>query len=115
MVRLKKEAENNHVIGNSFYRRRIHLIEQLKQILKRLKMKTKGYGLHTFRHTFGSNLVMAGVDLPTVARLMGHANIAMAMRYSHLAPSHLNRAVQTLEIFYSTSEENSGSVLPFAK
>src|SRR5208337_5003651 len=32
---------------------------------------------HDCRHTFASRLVMAGVDLPTVASLMGHLNIQM--------------------------------------
>jgi Phage integrase family len=34
---------------------------------------------------------MAGVDLRTVAELMGHSGIQMTMRYAHLAPQH-NRA-----------------------
>jgi site-specific recombinase XerD len=35
---------------------------------------------------------MAGVDLRTVAELMGHSSIQMSMHYAHLAPQH-NRAV----------------------
>jgi hypothetical protein len=31
---------------------------------------------------------MAGVDLRTVAELMGHKTIQMTMRYAHLAPAH---------------------------
>ncbi|QXE87367.1 site-specific integrase [Geomonas nitrogeniifigens] len=51
---------------------------------------------HTLRHTFASHLVMAGVDIPTVSRLMGHKSITMTMRYSHLAPNHLSNAVNAL-------------------
>lgn len=51
---------------------------------------------HTLRHTFASHLVMAGVDIPTVSRLMGHKSITMTMRYSHLAPNHLSKAVDAL-------------------
>jgi site-specific recombinase XerD len=52
--------------------------------------------VHSLRHTFASHLVMNGVDLPTVQKLMGHANINTTMIYSHLAPEHLNNAVNKL-------------------
>lgn len=51
---------------------------------------------HVFRHTFISRLVMAGVDLRTTAELAGHKQIAMTMRYAHLAPSHKINAVEML-------------------
>jgi integrase len=43
---------------------------------------------HTFRHTFASHLVMAGVPIFTVQRLLGHAQIDTTMIYAHLAPEH---------------------------
>jgi integrase len=52
--------------------------------------------LHTHRHTFASHLVMQGVDLPTVQKLMGHADIQTTMIYAHLAPDHLADAVNKL-------------------
>ena len=36
---------------------------------------------------------MVGVDIRTVAQLMGHATIQMAMLYAHLAPEHTQDAV----------------------
>jgi len=53
--------------------------------------------LHTLRHTFASHLVMNGVDLPTVKKLMGHSDIQTTMIYAHLAPDHLEGAVDKLE------------------
>jgi integrase len=45
----------------------------------------------------GSRLVMAGVDIRTVAELLGHKTLAMTMRYAHLAPDHQRAAVERLE------------------
>ena len=39
---------------------------------------------------------MAGVDLRTVAELMGHKSIQMTMRYAHLAPAHKMAAIEKL-------------------
>ena len=36
------------------------------------------------RHTFASNLVMAGVDIQAVQVLLGHKRIEMTMLYAHL-------------------------------
>jgi integrase len=60
------------------------------------KAGLKDYTWHCNRHTFASRLVMAGVDLRTVAQLMGHSTIQMTMRYSHLAPEHTQTAVERL-------------------
>ena len=39
---------------------------------------------------------MKGVDLRTVAKLMGHRDIRVTMRYAHLAPDHLQAAVDVM-------------------
>jgi len=40
---------------------------------------------------------MAGVDLRTVAELMGHKTLQTVMRYAHLAPEHNANAVAKLD------------------
>jgi site-specific recombinase XerD len=51
---------------------------------------------HVLRHTYISRLVMAGVDLRTVAELAGHKTLSMTMRYAHLAPEHKQDAMRKL-------------------
>jgi integrase len=51
---------------------------------------------HDARHTFASHLVQKGASLRAVADLLGHTSMAMVMRYSHLAPSHLANTIELL-------------------
>jgi site-specific recombinase XerD len=60
------------------------------------KANLTGIGWHTLRHTFASQLVMAGVDLATVAKLLGHSSITTTMIYSHLSPDHVRGAIDKL-------------------
>jgi integrase len=55
------------------------------------------FRFHDLRHTFASWLIMGGVDFRTVQELLGHKDIRMTMRYSHLAPDHMRGAVTILD------------------
>lgn len=47
---------------------------------------------HRFRHTFGADMARAGIALPALQQLMGHAQIRTTMRYVQLAPEDVWRA-----------------------
>ncbi len=51
---------------------------------------------HILRHTFASRLVMAGVDIRTVQKFLGHSSIKMTERYAHLSPEHGKAAIEKL-------------------
>jgi site-specific recombinase XerD len=46
---------------------------------------------HRFRHTFGSDMVRAGMSLPALQQLMGHAQIHTTLLYVQLAPQDVWR------------------------
>lgn len=50
--------------------------------------------IHDLRHSAASFMINSGVDLFAVGRVLGHANHASTMRYSHLAHDTLLAAVE---------------------
>jgi integrase len=65
-----------------------------------------GVTFHTLRHTFASWLVMAGVDLWTVAQLLGHSGIKLVEQtYGHLSPNHKRLAMDRLGTSYNLGLE----------
>ena len=55
---------------------------------------------------------MNGVDLATVAELLGHSTTTMTERYSHLSPDHKTRAVKTLDFAYQTESKTESLLRP---
>lgn len=55
----------------------------------RAKAGVPGGHPHALRHTFGTALAEAGVDLAVMQALLGHAHIDTTARYVHLAPAHV--------------------------
>lgn len=87
------------------------------QVCKRLGFI---FRLYDFRHTFGSRMAMAGVDLMTLRELMGHSSITTTQRYCHPTPEHKREAVEKLRKFneahFSASRaDKSAKVLRLAK
>jgi site-specific recombinase XerD len=49
---------------------------------------------HRFRHSFGAEMVRAGISLPALMKLMGHANIQTTMLYVELSQSDVREEFQ---------------------
>jgi integrase len=67
------------------------------------------FRLYDLRHTYASRAVMAGVDLPTLAALLGHTSVQMTMRYVHPAEDHKREATAKIERFKTASAINLAS------
>jgi integrase len=52
---------------------------------------------HSLRHSCASTLVNAGIEIPVIARVLGHKTLAMTMRYSHVNDKSVNDAIAVLD------------------
>ncbi len=52
------------------------------------KTGIEDFHMHDLRHTAASYLLMAGVDLRTLAEILGHNTMQMVPRYTHLLDDH---------------------------
>ena len=57
------------------------------------KAGIQGSCWHSLRHTSASRRVMAGVDLFSVSKVLGHRDIKTTMRYAHLSTDHLRETI----------------------
>ena len=65
---------------------------------KRRASIRRGHGIHTLRHSFATHLMEAGVDLPTLQRLLGHTSLATTAKYLHVTSKHLRGVSSPLEL-----------------
>jgi integrase len=99
LVEIKQEQPpgTKHVFlnsrGNPWNRCNLSLLMQRLRKRAGLPKEVKLYGL---RHQFGTQAIMNGVDIKTLAELMGHTSTRMTEHYLHLAGqrAHLASAMQ---------------------
>jgi integrase len=61
----------------------------------------ENFHFHDLRHTFASNMLLSGASLKDVKEMMGHSDISMTDRYSHLTLSHLLQKQSQLAEHYN--------------
>ena len=84
-------GKSDYVFGRSEGERMTSIATAWAGLVSRAKIDD--FRFHDCRHHFASRLVQGGTDLNVVRELLGHSEIKMTLRYSHLAPENLREAV----------------------
>lgn len=70
------------------------------------------FRLYDLRHTFATRVVQSGMDLPTLAGILGHSKLNMVLRYAHPTPEHKRRAITRLEQYITEARLQSHDATP---
>jgi len=69
-----------------------------------INSKVCPFRIYDLRHTWATRAAEAGMDMPTLAALLGHSKLNMVMRYAHPQEKHQADAVKRLEAFNAAKE-----------
>ena len=75
----------------------VSLAQKLFTTAKRRAGVTKAGGIHSLRHGFATHALEAGVDLPTLGRMLGHTSVNTTMRYLHTTTKRVSAQVSPLD------------------
>lgn len=88
--------------------------QQFKKVVQRAGLPygrddAQGVTFHTLRHTFASHAVMRGVDLYTVAQLLGDSLKTVEETYAHLSKDHKRAAIAKVAAAFQFPSDSADS------
>ena len=87
--------------GNFYYRKSV--AQSLKRYYERIGVENRG--VHTYRHTFGTNLCKNGVPIQVASSLLGHSDINVTAKYYvSVGMDEKRKAVELLKNGHSSTE-----------
>lgn len=68
----------------------------LAQLLKQINFPKTNVTSHTFRHSYATHLLEAGVDIRNVQHFLGHTDIKTTVKYLHMTSCGQEKAIETI-------------------
>lgn len=109
---LKKylKAENPHIwLFNGKQPDSKYSVRGLSWVMRENLKKTtitKDVNLHSLRHSYATHLLEDGLNIVTIQKLLGHADITTTMIYLHVAQCEYIKPHSPLDSLYPQSSEN---------
>jgi integrase/recombinase XerD len=70
----------------------------LRRVLRELPQIKKPVRVHTFRHSYATHLLEAGVNIRLVQQFLGHASLTSTMVYAHVTRSGHDEACERINV-----------------
>jgi integrase len=68
----------------------------LNKLLTAAGVRVPAHPWHAIRHTFASHFIMAGGNILTLQKILGHSDVKMTLIYAHLAPDYLGQEMERI-------------------
>lgn len=82
--------------------------QALKRAKKRAGLTKEGICIHTFRHSYATHLLEAGVDIRKVQLFLGHNNLSSTMIYLHITSIGNDEAIKRINSVMSGFHRQNG-------
>lgn len=83
------------------------LVQRLCQRTRERTGLKKPITPHTLRHSYATHLLEAGVDLPTIQKLLGHGSLSTTMRYLHVRSERLLELESPFDLLPRSDDEDA--------
>ena len=93
-----------NVMSDEVSYRWVFVVFGLPGLLRAAGCRVPAHPWHTLRHTFASHFIMAGGNILTLQKILGHSDVKMTMIYAHLAPDYLGQEMERVSFVRGSGE-----------
>jgi integrase len=93
-IRRKNQLRSEYVFCDKNGKKFSNLHRSFTSSLRRAKIED--FRFHDLRHTFASHFVMRGGSIKALQEILGHATLAMTMKYAHFSQEEKKKAMNAL-------------------
>lgn len=113
---IERKSDNDYIFHtkNNTIPTKRNITRTLNSMQKRAKCKCERCGLHALRHSFGSMLILNGVDIKVVSEILGHKDVTFTYNtYIHIVDKQKMKAVDVFNT--QIDKDESEDIIEFLK